>query len=108
MTVRGKTPLFIGAALAVCWLALAPGVVRAQMSFTKSSLPSDTSGARKSRKPVSPLGKFSNAQIENQRVLDARLEKRFEIKKLFSDRGITYPAAEVFLRIFKRERILEL
>ena len=40
-------------------------------------------------------------------MLLARLEKKHEIKKLFRERGVAYPAAETFLRIFKRERVLE-
>jgi murein L,D-transpeptidase YafK len=51
---------------------------------------------------------FSKNQLQHGRVAAARYEKRFEIKQLFRDRGIAYPAAEVFVRIFKRERVLEL
>jgi murein L,D-transpeptidase YafK len=57
-------------------------------------------------KPSSP-DDFSYRQLNHSRVLDARLEKRFALKKLFAERGVQYPAAETFLRIFKRERILE-
>lgn len=55
-----------------------------------------------------PLGAFTKEQTQYSRVLAARIEKRFEIKKLYRERGIEYPAAEVFIRIFKRERELEL
>jgi murein L,D-transpeptidase YafK len=41
-------------------------------------------------------------------VFDARVNARHGIKKLFRERDIPYPAAEVFMRVFKRERILEL
>lgn len=51
---------------------------------------------------------FAVSQLQNERVLDARVETRFQIKRLFHEKGIRYPAAEVFLRIFKRERTLEL
>jgi murein L,D-transpeptidase YafK len=50
---------------------------------------------------------FSDMQQDHDRVLLARIEKKFELKKLFRDQGISYPAAELFLRIFKRERELE-
>ena len=50
---------------------------------------------------------FRQLQQSNQRVLEAALEKKFELKKLFRDQGIEYPAAETFLRILKRERELE-
>ncbi|HEX2165826.1 MAG TPA: L,D-transpeptidase family protein [Longimicrobiales bacterium] len=66
--------------------------------------------------PAAPLGspalptetEFALSQMQNQRVLDARIATRFNIKRLFEERGIRYPAAEMFIRIFKRERTLEL
>jgi hypothetical protein len=51
---------------------------------------------------------FALAQLRNPRVMNARVATRFDIKRLFHERGIRYPAAEVYLRIFKRERSLEL
>ena len=58
--------------------------------------------------PVLPTASdFALSQLQNQRVLDARIATRFNIKRLFEERGIRYPAAEVFIRIFKRERTLE-
>ena len=50
---------------------------------------------------------FADMQQDHDRVLLARIEKKFELKKLFRDQGISYPAAQIFLRIFKRERELE-
>ncbi|MGH7507491.1 MAG: L,D-transpeptidase family protein [Longimicrobiales bacterium] len=59
--------------------------------------------------PRTPLeGEFATNQLQFERVRRARIDTRFGIKQLFRDRGIRYPAAEVFLRIFKRERVLEL
>jgi murein L,D-transpeptidase YafK len=40
--------------------------------------------------------------------MTARVEARFAVKQLFRERGIRYPAAQIFMRIFKRERQLEL
>jgi murein L,D-transpeptidase YafK len=61
------------------------------------------------RKPAKPAPKnFSKTQMANNRVAQARYEKRFAIKQLFRERGIGYPAEQVFVRIFKRERQLEL
>jgi murein L,D-transpeptidase YafK len=58
--------------------------------------------------PVLPTeSSFALSQLENRRVLDARIATRFNIKRLFEERGIRYPAAEMFIRIFKRERALE-
>jgi murein L,D-transpeptidase YafK len=97
---------FVSAAIAVSALAilLVPRSGRAQHSFTKAALPTDTSGARK---PKSKTPSFSQQQLANERALNARLEKKFELKKLFRERGIAWPAAEVFYRIFKREREFE-
>lgn len=67
--------------------------------------PADTT-ARRAAKAAKPSS-FALQQQANKRVLDARLEKKHELKKLFRDRGLTYPAAETFIRIFKRERLLE-
>jgi murein L,D-transpeptidase YafK len=79
----------------------------AQHAFA-SVLATDTAPARKPAK--SPIRKtnFSKRQMANQRVLAARYEKRFEIKQLFRDKKIPYPAEEIFIRIFKRERQLEM
>ena len=79
------------------------GEASGQVLLGKPALRPDTSSAR----PNGPVTQ-DRAQVQKyQRVLEARLEKRFELKKLFRERGVTYPAAEVFMRIFKRERLLE-
>lgn len=51
---------------------------------------------------------FAEEQLQYPRVKTARMNTRFGIKKLFRERGLSYPAAEIFLRVFKRERQLEL
>ncbi|MGD8276502.1 MAG: L,D-transpeptidase family protein [Gemmatimonadota bacterium] len=51
---------------------------------------------------------FAQAQLRHPRVLKARIDSRFGIKKLYRDRGLPYPAAEILIRVFKRERVLEL
>jgi murein L,D-transpeptidase YafK len=51
---------------------------------------------------------FSLAQLQYDRVRDARAEVRYGIKKLFRDRGLRYPAADIYMRVFKREHALEL
>ncbi|MEX2611777.1 MAG: L,D-transpeptidase family protein [Gemmatimonadota bacterium] len=50
---------------------------------------------------------FASHQLEYPRVKEARLQTRFGIKELYRERGITYPAAELYVRVFKRERVLE-
>lgn len=74
-----------------------------QHAFT-STIPLDTTV----RKPAKAPRNFTKAQMRNHRVAAARYEKRFAIKELFRKRGVPYPADQVFIRIFKRERQLEL
>jgi murein L,D-transpeptidase YafK len=63
----------------------------------------------RARPAVLPLETdFAAAQLRHDRVMAARLEARFAIKKLFRDAGLRYPAEQIYMRIFKRERILEL
>jgi murein L,D-transpeptidase YafK len=58
---------------------------------------------------LSPLDSdFTRAQLRYPRVLRARVDARFNVKRAFHERGIAYPAAEIYLRAFKRERALEL
>jgi len=54
------------------------------------------------------MNAFAHQQLANDRVLAARVEKRFELKQLFREKGIAYPAAEIFMRVFKREHVLEM
>jgi hypothetical protein len=51
---------------------------------------------------------FTLTQLQYERVKEARLQMRYGIKKLFRERGVSYPAVEAYVRIFKRERQLEL
>lgn len=110
MSRPGRTAAGLGTIAAMVVIALglinAPRVAQAQMSMTRTALQTDTVGAQRAAK--SDKRNFVQAQQNNERVLEARLEKRFELKKLFREHGLTYPAAEVFVRIFKRERQLEL
>lgn len=101
----------------VPWVALIAvfGMLSAKASFAQNTLtsmliPADTAPKKTStgeaEKPKS--NGFAKNQLSHDRVLAAMVEKRFEMKKLFRERGITYPAAEIFLRAFKREHSLEL
>ena len=73
-----------------------------------SGVADDTAGRKPPKLLGRPTREFAKAQLKNNRVAAARYDKKFEIKQLFRERGISYPAAEVFVRIFKRERVLEL
>jgi len=71
-----------------------------------TSIKADTTPRKVAKPPRTKA--FVKSQVQNGRVAAAKYEKRFAIKQLFRDRGIAYPAEEVFVRIFKRERLLEL
>lgn len=71
-------------------LAVAPDTVRRGPALTPYDAP------------------FAEEQLRFPRVQAARIHTRFGIKRLFRERGLSYPAAEIYLRVFKRERQLEL
>lgn len=74
----------------------------AEAEAARPVVESDTTGrGKKSAEP------FRLRHVKFERVLGAKVEKRFELKRLFRERGLTYPAHETFIRIFKRERLLE-
>jgi murein L,D-transpeptidase YafK len=50
---------------------------------------------------------FARAQLRHSRVRRAQLNARPRLNRLFAERGIRHPAAEVFVRVFKRDRELE-
>jgi hypothetical protein len=84
-----------------------PNSARGQLARELGLLPAD-SAAPNGQALLPTASSFALGQLRNQRVLDARIATRHNIKRLFHERGIRYPAAEVFIRIFKRERSLEL
>jgi murein L,D-transpeptidase YafK len=54
------------------------------------------------------LPPFVREQLQFSRVRHARDVATSSIEDLFRRRGISYPASEMFIRVFKRERELEL
>ncbi|MEX1182013.1 MAG: L,D-transpeptidase family protein [Gemmatimonadota bacterium] len=50
---------------------------------------------------------FAREQLRHSRVRLAQLHTRPTISRLFNEKNIRHPAAEVFLRVFKHERVLE-
>jgi murein L,D-transpeptidase YafK len=87
--------------------AFAPRPATAQQSaFVLHMLSGDSAVNEAGRTALD--NEFTTDQLRYQRVLQARIDTRFGIKRLYRERGIRYPAAEIFLRIFKRERVLEL
>ncbi|HET9440063.1 MAG TPA: L,D-transpeptidase family protein [Longimicrobiales bacterium] len=51
---------------------------------------------------------FVREQLRYERVREARSATEERIVRMFEDRGIEFPAAELYLRVFKAERKLEL
>jgi murein L,D-transpeptidase YafK len=82
--------------------------VDGQLSRELGLLPAEGPVASATVVPLPTASAFALEQLRHSRVLEARLATRHTIKRLFHERGISYPAAEIFLRIFKRERALEL
>ncbi|HEX6067047.1 MAG TPA: L,D-transpeptidase family protein [Longimicrobiales bacterium] len=50
---------------------------------------------------------FIREQLRFTRVREARSNAERSIKRLYRERGIRYPAAEVYVRVFKTERTME-
>jgi hypothetical protein len=50
---------------------------------------------------------FARQQLEHARVRQARMKARPRIDRLFFEKGIVNPTAELYVRVFKRERQLE-
>lgn len=101
-------PARIGRAVPAIGLALAAtaGPVRAQQGAVVGGPDREPPAARSF---VDPLhADFARQQLRHPRVLQARIDSRYGIKKLYRERGLPYPAAEIFIRVFKRERVLEL
>ena len=65
--------------------------------------------------PVSVLGSawgltgeaFRQEQLAHPRVVDAQLDAKFNLKALFTERGLSYPPRDVYFRLFKQEQLLE-
>lgn len=88
-------------------LFVAPSRSQGQLARELGLLPADSSAAPTRIAALPTEASFALEQLRHDRVLDARIATRFQIKQLFHERGIRYPAAEMFMRIFKRERSLE-
>jgi hypothetical protein len=93
-------------AFLVLALLCVPQSARAQLARDLGLLPPDTDTPMLALLPTeSP---FALEQLRHERVREARLLARHNLQLLFHERGIPYPAAEIFMRVFKRERALEL
>jgi murein L,D-transpeptidase YafK len=51
---------------------------------------------------------FKSQQMKYDRVRAAVAQKEGAIKRLFAEKHLTYPPARIFIRVFKREQVVEL
>ncbi|HSJ25134.1 MAG TPA: L,D-transpeptidase family protein [Longimicrobiales bacterium] len=92
--------------LAALVVVLVPALAAGQLARDLGLIPADTDAPLVALLPTETS--FALEQLRYERVEQARVATRHNIKLLFHERGIPYPAAEIFLRVFKRERSLEL
>jgi murein L,D-transpeptidase YafK len=91
------------------------------MLFLGASTPASAQGAAAARGIVTPAAAeasrgglvltesaFAREQLQHSRVRRAQRTAGPKIVQAFDERNIQHPAAEVYIRAFKRERILEL
>jgi len=97
-----KLPATLAAAIAIAVSAQGAGAQNSALLIDRRA------GESAVERVVNPLDTdFAREQLRFPRVEAARLRTRFGIKQLYRERGIAYPAAEIFMRVFKRERVLE-
>ena len=80
----------------------------AQRAFVLNAMPSVREAFAAPAPPPILDRDYMRDQLRHPRVVDAWVSKRFAVMDMFKARGVTYPAAEVYLRVFKRERVIEL
>jgi murein L,D-transpeptidase YafK len=51
---------------------------------------------------------FKSEQLRYERVRKAFAEKEGSLKRLFAQKNLQYPPEQIFIRVFKRDKILEL
>lgn len=95
-------------ALALVALLATTANAAAQRAFVLNAVPSLRDALSRPLAPAVVDRDFLRSQLRHPRVVDAWVAKRFEVMDMFEARGVSYPAAEIFLRVFKRERIIEL
>lgn len=96
-----------GVLLFLVLFIVTPGRSAGQLARELGLLPTDTTALPMRVAALPTESSFALEQLRHDRVRDARIATRFQIKQLYHERGISYPAAEMFLRVFKRERSLE-
>jgi murein L,D-transpeptidase YafK len=101
----GSTGRCVRALLAAALLALAYSGADAQGIPLGSPIPDRPLGEPATAEPE---GDFLAHQLTFSRVAHARLATDNRLRTLFREKGVDYPAREIFIRVFKHERVLEL
>jgi murein L,D-transpeptidase YafK len=57
---------------------------------------------------ATPRFTFMDEQLQFTRVRDAQTQKDSTLRAAFAAKGLTFPSRDIFLRAFKRDRVLEL
>ena len=84
-----------------------------QAPTRRSFLPAIRTAARS--ESVSAIGSgggltgaaFVDDQLTHERVVNAQLDAKFDLKALFAERGLSYPPRDIYFRLFKQEQVLE-
>jgi murein L,D-transpeptidase YafK len=98
--------ILVGASAVAVTLALAvPGVGHGQGIPLGSPIPEQPLGQTTE---LDGQASFLAHQLTFTRVADARARTDQRLRDLFLSRGLDYPAREIFIRVFKHERQLEL
>jgi murein L,D-transpeptidase YafK len=94
------------AALSSCFTLFAGSSASAVQQFAAIRGPSTVIDA--SANLPSIASPFVREQLKHTRVREARMASESNIEEMFEARGISFPAAEMYLRVFKWERKMEL
>jgi murein L,D-transpeptidase YafK len=87
--------------------AAAPSFLVGQGTPLGSPIPGQVLGqAVDGHEPIAES--FLSHQLSFTRVAEAREATDERLRRLFAEKGLDYPAREIFIRVFKHERLLEL
>jgi murein L,D-transpeptidase YafK len=104
--MKPRTHFWSGMAYCALLLLGATTHASAQAATALHLVSSEPSGSSRSGFVVTEAA-FAREQLQYSRVRKAQLAARPTINRLFEEKNIRHPAAEVFVRVFKRERVLE-
>jgi murein L,D-transpeptidase YafK len=93
-------------ALALAAVAVAPPGSSGQSIPLGTALPGQPMGQLMDDVPHA--SSFLAHQLGFERVADARDASDARLRRLFEEKGVPYPAREIFIRVFKHERQVEL